>query len=160
MTVRSRGVNPSHPPVDGLDAVAVSLLWDVLEPLAQLQHEGVANWATTVLSALLERHAKLTAAMLDRPVVVERVLDRPPTTLAGLTLAERVFLKEHFAELAGASALAAVTEWCQRLVELVDWTGMRERAVADAMLAKLRGEPSDADLTGIPPWSEVSRGDE
>ena len=146
----SSPVPKCFPDVSELGVSAVLALWDRIEPLAQLEHEAVAAWATSVLSGLLEQYAKATAARLGRPIVLEQPLDRPPTPLSELSLAERAVVREHFT--VDEDLLGGAADWCRRLVELVDVTAALERARFDVITAELRPEPSDADLEGLPPY--------
>ncbi len=141
--------NKIHPDMIGLDIPAINELWDRVEPLAHLEHETAAAWASSVLSGLIGQYARIAAERLGRPVSPDP-LDRPLTPLSELSLAERAFVRKHFSVPDDRRGSAAV--WCRRLVHLLDVTVALERAMFDTITAELRPEPSDADLDGLPPY--------
>lgn len=159
------------PDVRGLSLGAAGWIFAVVEKIGRsTESECLDEWTLTVAADLLDRMAKETAALVDRPVPLDRG-EFEARTLVDLTTPELIAVREIFGNaLLAGNPDPEVAGWCQQLTEMITDEQLR-RGYADAVGRALAAAQAaddkhavnemlpraERDLSGIPLWSEVSR---
>jgi hypothetical protein len=160
-----------HPSVNALSETAAGVLLEVFSNLLEGRHPGLRRWSQSLCDDLLEHLVSVAVG------VSVTFADKQPCPLSALDPAELAGLHPVVVAAAEEATDNTVRAWCTELGRLIldqletlqprvnEAVHTYEQAVVDARamviaaeeLAAERAAKPPPDLSGIPPWSQVSK---